>query len=403
MSMLRQTALWTQQPQTIGRVNSGIPLTRELAGLWSAADNFSKATAQSELVLPTTATVRLTVAGKMIQFDGSTKASSATMTALKGNTTQPRTMLCVFSTGATTAGFDVVASFDNPAGEASLRIQANSAGTQIDAWDGTTTVTSPAFAANTVYCAVARQLGNTLDLWITGKKIASVGSTPIRTGQNRMHVGGYGSAGANWKGSVGLVGWWNRALSDAEIPQVSRNPGQLFAPQARVLWAVDTAGGGATAVVAAVDVMDTAAATAQAPARAVAAATDAPDTASANAKVTTTAVASATDLPDTASATAKATATAAASATDLPDTANATANATARAVAAATDTPDTCVASGGVASIFILGPVVFKAASSRHTFKAPSSAHTFKAPSSLHTFKAPSSRHIFKAPASIAN
>ncbi len=214
------------------------------------------------------------------------------------------------------------------------------------------------------------------------------------------------SAGGANTASVGLLQWatFSSGKNNAEMAALTGNPWQLFAPQARALWAVDTAAGGAaTAVVAAVDVMDTAAATAQAPARAVAAATDAPDTASATAKAAATATASATDTPDTALASAKVTATAVASATDLPDTANATANATARAVAAATDTPDTCVASGGVASIFILGPVVFKVASSRHTFKAPSSAHTFKAPSSLHTFKAPSSRHIFKAPASIAN
>ena len=251
---------------------------------------------------------------------------------------------------------------------------------------------------------IGQRVGNVGYAYAGGRLLGS-GVTGTRTGTLTGFTFGRNRIGNNnvVRTHGYLFAFFPRKLSEGEIASISANPSQLFAPEPRRFFVPAASSSGATAVVAAVDVMDTAAATAQAPARAVASATDAPDTAAASATVTASASATATDTPDTATATAKATATAAASATDLPDTANATANATARAVAAATDTPDTCVASGGVASIFILGPVVFKAASSRHTFKAPSSAHTFKAPSSLHTFKAPSSRHIFKAPASIAN
>lgn len=62
-----------------------------------------------------------------------------------------------------------------------------------------------------------------------------------------------GSYGNQFKGQIPIAACWNRALSDAEVAELQRNPWQLFRPVQRRIWVAVASSGGASGSLAATE------------------------------------------------------------------------------------------------------------------------------------------------------
>ena len=149
---------------------------------------------------------------------------------------------------------------------------------------------------------IGRLAGTELSFWQDGVlQETKTQSGNDWAGCDRFFVGGVGWI-ATADADVYLAGLWSRALSDAEIAQISANPWQLFEP--RRIWVPVSAGGGAAADLATTGNSGTFSGTANSPATATLAATGASGALSASAGTSASAALAATGDSGTLSASA---------------------------------------------------------------------------------------------------
>lgn len=172
---------------------------------------------------------------------------------------------------------------------------------------------------------IARQTTTTCDVFQKGVKTATTAFTGTIAGQvaNEYFVGTR-SGSTNLKGSIGLLIRWNRAISDAEALEISRNPWQLFAASPRKMWFGFGASSSGTS-----------------------ATTNANDTSSASGTTTVTGTVARTNANDTATASGVAgEATGTVAYTNANDTSTTSGTTTVLGTSAATNAADTSTASG---------------------------------------------------------
>lgn len=197
----------------------------------------------------------------------------ASTMAIASTGLNPRTksFVVLFKTGTAAAGYDVVMSLDNASGvDSTARIQYDATGVSLvytvrdsgGSWQAPTLIASPTL--NTWYCvALSDNQASGVQVSINGSTVQSItGCAQLSITPVGLYVGGYGGAGANWKGRVALIGWWNELLSDKLLRSYSANPWQLFAPERRPKFF--SVGSGANIYAATISEMATASETAAA-------------------------------------------------------------------------------------------------------------------------------------------
>lgn len=124
----------------------------------------------------------------------------------------------------------------------SLRTYTSSAANSNDAASasGLVVTTRPQVLAGRVAAANARTC------YIDGVQVASNATSisPVNGTRNLIGANWTGTVyGTFYGGQVALTLAWNRALTNSEIADVSRNPWQVFKKPARRFWAMDVSGG----------------------------------------------------------------------------------------------------------------------------------------------------------------
>ena len=183
---------------------------------------------------------------------------------------------------------------------------------------GTGLYSNSSLSAGTRYHVVATSDGSTLRIFINGKEDASgTAGTPTFNADTMFND----SASETFDGRMEYQRFWNRALSQSEILQLSARPFSIFVAPHRLWIPVAAAsGGGITADLAVTEGDDTLASAATILVTAAASITEGADTLSSAATVLVTAGASITEGDDTSSAAATILVTANSSITEGADT-----------------------------------------------------------------------------------
>ena len=102
----------------------------------------------------------------------------------------------------------------------------------------------PTYTAGSEYLQIGSVSGSRVIFSVNGIEYANTASAALPNAFSESLTVGEDYSSTYFMGRVYLAAVWNRALSSAEIKQLSANPWQLFAPTERRIWVPVTAGGG---------------------------------------------------------------------------------------------------------------------------------------------------------------
>lgn len=230
------------QPQGQVRIDAGNPLARGLVDAWVGSNPLSQLSAGKAQQLAQTGVVPRVVdtTGRGLLFDGSSQYLSKTVSAI---TSAAEATILVIAAPANTANTTrAIFGYGNTATANSLMFigQGGTTG-QLSFWarsDGNVSQNLQVVPASGWVAGVPAVLVGTRSesqgfhrLYLNGVSLSPLASTALgATTFNRTAIGGLlrSSFGLGFNGTVYLTLSWDRALSDAEVQQISANPWQLF-------------------------------------------------------------------------------------------------------------------------------------------------------------------------------
>lgn len=251
--------IWTRgarqrQPQGAVAVDWNSPISRDLTFAWNGSNPIYQSIFQQQGIIKGAGSVRPSVqgiafastagSGNGIDFGSSYKPIKAGSTA--------HTILCLANpvAGATGIRQTLWAQGDDgaaPYRQYTLMADANGAGYgrgvfQFQHYDGAAVCIANSNASlvnGKWHVFVGLRDGTSAKVFLDGKNetnsvLGAFTSSPDTTGPT--YISGVSGSSRAMTGGNALSFVWNRALSDAEVAEVSRNPWQLFAPERRVTY-----------------------------------------------------------------------------------------------------------------------------------------------------------------------
>ena len=352
-----------QQPQQVGPVNYSNQSSQGLVDVWNGyAPSFISSFGSPRLITPTanpkSAPFLQNGMARGATFDGTSQYYSITSSAITN--TVEGTLLVVCTPSTTTATTRSIFGYGNSASANTLFFigQGSSSG-QISFFarsDANTAqnlqVAGPASWVNgtpAVLVGTRSESRNFQRLYINGVTQSPTTATALGTSTlNRTTVGGLvrNSPGIFWNGSVYLALSWNRALDDAEIIEISRNPWQVLLNQPKRFYLGPPVGGGSTGTSETTNANDTSTASGKTTITGTLAKTNANDTSTTSGTTTIVGSLARTNANDASTANGTTTITGALSKTNADDTSSASGFPVTTGTAATTNANDTASASG---------------------------------------------------------
>lgn len=329
-----------QQPQQVGPVNYSNQSSQGLVDVWNGyAPSFISSFGSPRLITPTANPIAAPVLqngmARGATYDGTSQYHSITSSAITN--TVEGTLLVVCNPSTITATTRSIFGYGNSASANTLFFigQGSSSG-QLSFFarsDANTAqnlqVAGPASWANgapAVLVGTRSESRNFQRLYINGVTQSPTTATALGTSTlNRTTVGGLvrNSPGIFWNGSVYLALSWNRALDDAEIIEISRNPWQVLLNQPKRFYLGPPTASTITGTSATTNANDTSTASGSPVIVGTLAKTNANDTSTASGTTTITGTLAKTNANDTSTASGTTTVSGSLAKTNANDTSSA--------------------------------------------------------------------------------